>query len=57
MDPEFIIETIRERRVGIDMIAMPYERKTVFAEPDGLEDEEGETSSGGCQISSIGGRT
>ncbi len=55
MDPEFIIETVRERRVGIDMVAMPYIRETVFAEPDCLKEDVGDTSSGGCQIPSTGG--
>lgn len=34
MDQQFRIDTIHERRAGIDMIAMPYEEKTVFATPD-----------------------
>jgi hypothetical protein len=57
MDPELIIETIRERRAGIDMIAMPWEARTFFAEPDSLREGVGETLAGGCQIPRIGGRT
>lgn len=53
MNLQFIIDTIHELRAGIDMIAMPYEQETYFAEPDADEDvSEGEidTEAGGCEI-------
>lgn len=50
MDIQFIIDTIHERRADIDMLALPYAEETYFAEPDGLEDAEGDTSSGGFEI-------
>lgn len=53
MDIQFIIDTIHELRAGIDMIAMPYEQETYFAEPDVDDDvweDEIDTEAGGCQI-------
>lgn len=53
MDLQFIIDTIHELRAGIDMIAMPYEQETYFAEPDVDEDvaeKEIDIEVGGYQI-------
>lgn len=50
LDLQFITDTIHERRAGIDMIAMPFAQETHFAAPDHLEGQEGESSSGGCEI-------
>ncbi|WP_171520711.1 hypothetical protein [Ensifer canadensis] len=47
MDLQFIIDTIHERRAGIDMITMPYEQETFFAEPDA--DELGEDGDFGAE--------
>jgi len=49
LDPKFIIDTIHELRAGIDMISLPFELETHYAEPDELEGE-GDTEPGGCQI-------
>lgn len=55
MDPKFIIDTIHERRAGIDMISLPFELETFYAEPDEQEGED-DTEPGGCQIWRSGGR-
>ncbi|TCP80844.1 hypothetical protein C8J31_11486 [Rhizobium sp. PP-CC-2G-626] len=52
MNHQFIIDTIHERRVGIDMITMPFAQETFYAEPDDLEGFEGDDGSGGYQIPS-----
>lgn len=48
MDIQHIIRTIHERRVGIDMIMMPYKEETYYADPD--QDREGFVCSGDYEI-------
>ena len=43
MDQQTRIDTIHERRAGIDMYAMAYEQTTVFAKPDRRRKGEGAT--------------
>jgi hypothetical protein len=50
MGPEFIIQTIHERRQGIDLLAQPYERKTVYACPDNAWVREVGVRDGGFEI-------
>lgn len=50
MNHQFIIKTIHERRVGIDLIAMPYRLETHYAAPDADQEGEGVTESGGLEI-------
>lgn len=51
MDHRFVIDTIHERRAGIDMISLPYLEETVFADPDALREEEGDPEERGLGIS------
>ena len=34
MDIEYVIRILHERRKGHDILALPFERKTRFAQPD-----------------------
>ncbi|WP_276120051.1 hypothetical protein [Pararhizobium qamdonense] len=54
MDQHSLIDTIHERRAGIDMIAMPYKRDTFYAKPAKKEGKEADNSSGDCKIPSLG---
>ncbi|WP_313602823.1 hypothetical protein [Rhizobium sp.] len=51
MDRNTIIDTIHQRRYGIDLAAMSYEPRTLFASPDASAVIEGEIMGGGLEIS------
>ncbi|SIQ04729.1 hypothetical protein SAMN05880582_101525 [Rhizobium sp. RU20A] len=50
MGPGFIVQTIHERRQGIDLLAQPYERKTFYASPDNAWMREVGVREGGFEI-------
>ena len=50
MGPEYIVQTIHERRQGIDMMAQPYQRKTVYASSDNAWVREIGVREGGFEI-------
>jgi hypothetical protein len=37
MDIEYVIRILHERRKGHDILALPFERKTRFAQPDAMK--------------------
>jgi hypothetical protein len=37
VDIEYTIQILHERRKGHDILALPFERKTRFAQPDGMK--------------------
>ena len=43
------IQILHERRKGLDMVQVTYERRTHFAKPS-KKDNDGSPSDGGCQI-------
>ncbi len=51
MGPHFLVQTLLERRQGIDILALPHERITRYAEPDSATQREGGFAEGGLEIS------
>lgn len=50
MHQQLIIDTIHERRHGIDLLARPIEPGTLYADPDVTPEARGKAAAGGGHI-------